>query len=84
MWIPRNAGLFENKFILSFQYVVQTRSIFFNYKSPKSVFIDRIFTSLLINLGNGVILTVWGYLWEKGPNNYVGLLTLKLLLILST
>ena len=33
---------------------------------------------------NGVILTVWGNLWERDPNNYVGILTLKLLLILFT
>ena len=60
MWLVRNAGLFEDKFISSFQCVVQSRSIFFNYKSPKSVSIDSIFMTLLINLGNGVILTAWG------------------------
>ena len=84
MWLARNAGLFKDNFIPSLQCVVQSRSIFFNYKSPKSMFINSIFMSLLINLGNGVILTVWGYLWERVPNKYVGILTLKLLSILST
>ena len=64
MWLAKNACLFEDKFIPSFQCLVQIISVFFNYKSPKSVSIDRIFMSLLINLGNGVILMGWGYLWK--------------------
>ena len=84
MWLARNACLFEDKFIPSLQCVVQSRSIFFNYKLPKSMSKDSIFTRILINKRNGVILTVWGNLWERDPNNYVGILTLKLLLILFT
>ena len=58
--IGMHAYLRENPFHF-LQRVVQIISIFLNYKSPNSMSIDSIFASLLINLGNGAILTMWGY-----------------------